>query len=1281
MGNPWIIGGAILGIGLIGGWLLGSGGSSTKTRPDGMPQSNTAVRGSPFYVTFGANRVYPQVVWTKHFNAVRQQSSGKGGAKGGGSGGLGSMKGGGSAGQQYEYFWDMIFNFGTMDTPMLITRGWSGGDPLDDNTVNSILNGAIIGKAPPTGDNIFQVLINYMKSLSQVNHDNGTASLKFTSCFFAPGYNTGDPDLSTWDYFHTQEDVECQWPSTAWIGFQQLDLGPSPSIPQLSFEFVPQSLNVTTGDGYLSKCGNGTDGGRGSRYAGHDLLRDANGEFYALDDSSGSSYRALVTNVRTGTQSSISDATFSADSGGLAWSISIPVPDTQYFYMCGYTTYTINGNLLVALLYQVNTDGTISYTGHSAPFKYDVLDFFNIGQNISAIGRRADGMLCVAFNGNESSTWLSCAQLLPNPDALIDPTLRGGFISKKLMMTGFNSPSDFEGCVGGCFSNRANNMQAGVVAADTDTDNWVFYYVGLGEIAYHAAHSPGDTGYVSYIADNALIYPNGFMIGARLTLVGDELGVSELGIFNDYFQDQDGNPLVPFADAGTGVTGAVTGSVDDDWFTPGGNGFVTISRSFSDDHSSFKVNVLANSGTAAKSNGADILTTLTADDLGTADEGMPNCINVSVSQTGAMFATINYDGGSFNPGTVQVSVGMALLDVTPAYIVYRILTSPVFGFQTNALFGYSVTVDRINQTSYEAAVAWCVEQGIFVSVTYTESDNLLDILNELVSLYNGFLTDEGGVVQFGVVTGSDIPVRTIDNDHLVADKGQVPVKVTKAALEDGYNRIQFNYLDRALDYNQNQVQVDDEVDQDINTIRLKTYDARFVMNGSVALQIANRALWQNLYGKDQYQFSLGWKDSDLSKGDLITLVDSFEPTLFSGVRARIVKWQNSKRGKYDVTAVREFPYIATATVNYTQTSTMDGGWGTLVTSIFPCFHQTAYELPQEFQAAKAYVYFGYEQASTVMGAQLYLSLDGGNYVLTQDTQPYIISAVVNADLPVRNRGYVEQNIDFFLFPTSPFNASAPTFVQTYDLDDVSPAIRAAGGGTLIIGSEALAMENLTLLGQNHYRAQHLYRGWGGTVISDHSSGNWFHQHAAGIFLHEVSLQDIGNNVSYKIVPYNFAGQTANIASIDASTYTIRGTYWLPRVQPRTHIAVPGALAWSGSADVVGPYIGVASGGSDVVMWWEHTAQTEGYGAGGYGAGGYGHEVDDGNTTGWRVDVASKNGHFVSSFVVNTQYFRYTQAQNVSDFGSFGRDLLIKTTPFNVKGDGPVSDVRTLSMNW
>jgi hypothetical protein len=125
-------------------------------------------------------------------------------------------------------------------------------------------------------------------------------------------------------------------------------------------------------------------------------------------------------------------------------------------------------------------------------------------------------------------------------------------------------------------------------------------------------------------------------------------------------------------------------------------------------------------------------------------------------------------------------------------------------------------------------------------------------------------------------------------------------------------------------------------------------------------------------------------------------------------------------------------------------------------------------------------------------------------VLTQDVQPYIISGLFPNTLEQRPQGYAEEFVDFYLFPTS--QTSSPTFVFSENIDDVSQALRAAGAGVFIVGSEAVAVENLTLIGQNHYRARRAYRGWGGTPITAHPANALWHYHAAGIFAHDIALR-------------------------------------------------------------------------------------------------------------------------------------------------------------------------------
>lgn len=619
-------------------------------------------------------------------------------------------------------------------------------------------------------------------------------------------------------------------------------------------------------------------------------------------------------------------------------------------------------------------------------------------------------------------------------------------------------------------------------------------------------------------------------------------------------------------------------------------------------------------------------------------------------------------------------------DVPMAYIVYRILTNPTYGFATQSLFGFAVTDDRVDQASYRDALNYCWNEGYMVSVTYSSSDSLLSVLAELTGMYGGYLVEVGGKIYFGVIRAEDEPIRVIDNSHLVPEKeGSPPVNVAKPALEDCYNKIEYGYLDRNLNYDPNQVYVSDEVDMDLNGPRAQTIDAKYAMAGSLALKIATKALWQNLYSSEQYTFMLGWKDADLCGGSLITLVDSFTPVLRQGVRARIYNWKEVQPGKFQVIAQKELSHFVNPPVKYTSQNSSDNGMNSLSVPVVPTLWNAVYELPQEFDT-NARMYIGYVPGSYILGAQLYVSRDGASYEFAGNNQHLPTAGILAAPMPERPKGFVENNVEFYINPVSGFSVATPLFTSSVALDDATTALRSGGKTLLRVGSEMVALEHLTLLGQNHYRTQFMYRGWGGSPISAHNSGEYFFAHDNTLFFYDLKEDDIGGQFSIKVVPYNYAGDAYSIASLDATTYTVRGTFWLPRQQPITRMYVPSALTAVASVPVVGPYVQVAPGGSDLILGWPNAYNKDGYGQGGFGSGLFGHVgVNEGNS--YRVEVSSKNGTLVSSYVVNTGYFAYTLAQNSTDFNGFGRDLIVRVVPFNTKGDGPVADVRSISMNW
>lgn len=1256
---PYLIVGAI---GLVGEWLLGPKSSAaSNTQPSTMPSVNQALRGTPLYISFGQVRVSAQITWTKNWKATRMKSGGKGGAKGGGSGGMGSAKGGGSAGASYTYSWDMIYNFGMVDVPCAVTRAWVGADEVKHATVKawntafdlSIVNELFSGTSKTTTD------------------------IQATEFFLSGGFVTGDPLVTTWPYFLSQEGVDCAWPSTVWLGFNQLQLGQTPAIPQISVELSPvHGGSFTAQPQFITSLRNtelGSSSPFGMQGSGQIVMNDENGTSYGYAEGGTNSFSIFdfQHHVLFGYSLTQLRADMLVETGidptGYGYNGIFPCPGTQFFYV-----FLQNGGppvsfINVFLRYKINASGIV-LDGHYV-LRTSSNDTFS---NSQAACFTSDANFAYYLITNDNNTDNGFVVRLPLTGSLIDTSV-GSFYTYRTMMSGWGT-NVFPGI--GSVPRHLNIR--GTLIVDTDGKMYVMQYIGQAEFDYWVtgAHTTNTrllamTGPGTWFG---LVVGGPSLVNFSLDSMTNRDGSASADYNNDYMSPSTFNvngmryiaftrPYTLAADmAPTGSLIRVriyTCDLPNATFT-----------SFNDTINSY-FDPIANLGVDPANR-----------NLVPAQFGMIGFNSV----TSALYLMANFDyvGGILFGYQVYNQWGAFSEGVTPPYIIKRILTSPIFGFQTSALFGFAITDASIDTDSYNDAVAKCEAEGIQIAVAYTNQDSVLKIINDLLAVYGGTLAEHGGKIYFDVYRASDVPIRTVDNNHLVVTApGAPPVHVVKGATQDGFNSVLYQYQDRMLDYRQNQVNLSDEVDIDNNGYRNKVYPSQYVMTGSLAAMVAERALWSNLFGRDNYTFQCGWKDSDLRPGNQITLVDSWHPSLSKGVRVVVSKIAESARGIFDITATRVYANHLTAQHGYTATASVDPGVSGMIVTAGPMMAFAAYELPAEFQAANNYVYFGYNQSTFIMGAQLYISTDlGANYAIAQDMQPYSIGGRVAQALPYRISGFVEHDVEMYILPSSAFTVNTPDFVTNYSFDDMSPAVRQTGATVIVVGSEAMAMENATLIGQNHYKIKNLYRGWGGTPIAAVNSGDFWHQHGSGTFLFTVTQDDIGTKLYYKIVGYDFSGHAYPVSSVAAQNYTVKGLKWLPRIATPLRTFVQSAVTWSASQEFRGDLITVVSGGCDIGVGWPAASNADGFGAGGFGHGGFGHFEPD--TAGlslpnYRFEVQSINGTSVFSTVTYTGWYNYSLAQNSTNFGGFAKNVQYKVTPFNVRGDGPGYSTRSLGV--
>lgn len=1289
---------------MVGSWLFSDsadeGNEIIDPGAEELPGVNQALRGVTIPVLFGTNRCESYHTWRRNFTPIRSESKDEagGGGKLGGSGGGGKTGASGAGGNvSYTYTLDTMYQIGLTDGEYFMYGGWLGTERLNDQTIGNISQG-FAGE----GSVVFGATTTAPKE----------ASLEFSEAYYYPGGDTNPG----WTYFHSQENIPVtdaaslgmRWTHMAWVGFRGMDLGDSPATPALQWEIGPGSGSIdlesesygssardtVLEEGFSNQM---TKNGRwfGSAHPTSVQLHYVNDDGTVTKWTTNSNYlkQCLI------------DA--SMDNGGsffLGESVMI-IPGTDFALLCGHDDSGGIGNrhgfILVDLsthdgsvstpFVQGNCAGSVFIKGVGLEFKHGT---------ITGCGRTGQQV-------NTSKVLVTYQQFL-NDDhyLLVLPTI-AEFQAKNVNETSdssfFNRATEFPSSIGASFPGTAAGRHTSINSAmfwflpslsGADWGTNMYFYI---------TRDLADTSNNAYIIANRDANPDGWVISLNIGQIdGSPSNKPVFGAIverNANFVDG-GVPAMPPTDESTGLDGQASTDgqyrpevVVQKWAgTEAAGAYLVLMHKMyygSTEAAPFGTfarvvpwlyNPLTDEFTRIGQPQAAIFDTVVDAGQIEADRFAWNAPMSAVTfseDTGVIRYIGNWDAGvgdALENEYVTANFGTLVLggaaDVTPPYIIRQILTDPVYGM--------GVDTDDIDEPSFGLAVQYCLAEEILVSTKYRRERGYMQILDLLLSLYQGYLIRRGknivfGLMDFGQESGA-VPVRTLDNDHFVVEDGKPPIEVTEGAQQDTFNRIRVNYLDRGLEYRQNFVEENDEVDQDFIGIRAREFPAQFVMSERLARKIAIRGLWSNLYARDVYDWFVGWKDSDLEPGDLITLVDSFDSKLSGGVRARITTMQEIHPGKWRCQGTQELEHIAQAKelVN-SSTNQSSGGFRRGVTAEASLF--AMYELPKEFQGANPVLYVGWAQSERAAGAKLWISGDNTTFSQASDITPHTISGIFAEALPVRPRGWVETNIAVYLFPdvrSAAFNVNSPAYVETFALEDGGETQRSLGGTALWVGSEMVAYQGPTLIGSNHYRFDKVYRGWGGTPIGDHSSGDIFWRHGGGVFTQTFNEDKVGTKIFYKVTPYNFSGYIWPVESVDARVHTVQGTYFRPQNPGPLHI-------WVDSVDF---HQTTLKGLSDVNSLhlkaeWQDSSRCEGYGVLGYGFGTYGHFATDTLSHSWRVEVIGSGDTMVHSVVVTTPFFVYSAGQNLADNGAFRPNVSFKITPFSNFGDSLVTETVSL----
>jgi hypothetical protein len=912
----WAIGGPIGGsIGwLVGSWLFGA-----KPRDDQqvfdpgaeeMPRPNQALRGTTIPVGFGTNRWPSNVVWMKNWTVVRHESrESAGGGKGGGSGMGGKGGALGPTNVSYNYKVDILFHHGIAPEPVSLFGGWLGGQRLNNSTIAAI-SGLTSGQRF-----MFQSAVTRSKN----------AALSFTDAFFGDASPSDDDNALAWDYFETQEGLGCRWPYTTYTGFQQLDLGGSAAIPQFAPEIGPGGAEITQSGDFLGL----SSGAVTDVETGNAMARSANGTRFIVAGQ-------RVIRVSDGvTIATIDDATFDADAttAGLdptsaytftgGTSLGFAISNQPYVVFHNYNIIGGSRTQHAWVVYRVNDNSTLTPLGgyhgrHNSDLVVEKWLAAALGGNqtltdpvITVLAHRVGAAVLISYITLPALSAMIAGAVIEDTASAVE--------ARQVSLTaslGNNFGVHQSKRTYGGFGWIMPSATLDLLGAVTYAPYW-YFYVGRADIQEHIDDpAAGDAN--TYIAGKTGTYPNGFI--ARIALDGS----TTPEIVNDSFTSSfDGVASVPFSDAciqrdGTTInyeaeydpnpscckltSGAASGAYLV-IFTKRFEGVTDLSPS--GDYIKVRAYVCNPfSGKCVEYAFEEGVTYDSVVDAGQGGGGLAGYDSQSaiVYFNEDTFELVQHRHALYDPGQQHVLATFGELgissggDVTPAYIIYQILTHPVF-----RAFNYDA--DDIDQDSYAEAVQRNVAEGILVSTIWMREEDALKVIDLCLALYGGFLTESNGKVKFGFASSTNNPLedRVIDNDHLVQDdpdNPKPPVRIQFGSRQDTYNKVKVNFLNRSLEYKQDFVQVGDEVDQDLHGIRAHEFPPQFVMSKDTATKLAIRTLWSNLYNRATFNFNLGWKDADIEPGTVMTLVDSFDEYLRSGKTVRMIGFKEERRGVF-----------------------------------------------------------------------------------------------------------------------------------------------------------------------------------------------------------------------------------------------------------------------------------------------------------------------------------------------------------------------------------------------
>jgi hypothetical protein len=506
------------------------------------------------------------------------------------------------------------------------------------------------------------------------------------------------------------------------------------------------------------------------------------------------------------------------------------------------------------------------------------------------------------------------------------------------------------------------------------------------------------------------------------------------------------------------------------------------------------------------------------------------------------YKNINYVAGNLDlgsSGTVPtlyfVINGMkqfspTIPDANPEEIVSDLLTNSQYGV-TNWSSDY--IADLTDYSNY------CVANGIFLSPALTEQTEAQQLLSDLAQATNSALVWSQGKLKVipygdseatgnGVTYAPDItPIYDLTSNDFLGDNGDDgPIKVTRKINADAYNSVNIEFLDRDNYYNIDTVNAKDQANIELYGLRTKdTISMHYICDRTISQTVAQLVLQRELYIRNTYEFTVGWRYCLLEPMDIVTLTDS--GLGLDRKLVRITSVEEDEDGQLQMEAEEMLVGTASAALYNTQASTRTandynaapGDVNTPVIFDAPTDITTGNQPEIWIAASGVGEYWG--------GCNVWVSED---------------------DLTYRNIGAI-----YGRSRTGLLTAVLPTGVSPDITNTLSVSVAESLGELLsgtqndadslntlcYVDGEFMAYETATLTGAYVYNLTYLVRGAYNSTIAAHASGSQFTRVDSNILKYPYAISSIGKTFYLKFCSFNIWGNAVqSLSDVTGHTYLI-----------------------------------------------------------------------------------------------------------------------------------------------